>query len=244
MDWHIGYAERFVELANLSSGMRVLDAATGTGLAALAAARVVGTSGQVVGVDISAGMLEEAERLLAESELANVAYLKADVTALDEFETESFDAVLCCAGMLYLQADRALAAWHRALKPGGLVGFSAMRAGFPVAARLFRECAADFGLALSDPMSEVGSEVRSREVVSRAGFAFERAVPDVIGLPPKSARDLWRSHAVSPHYPEVTSLTSEELAAFEFSYVARFGDVLGKPGTFDLPVIYIYARKL
>ncbi|GAB3899899.1 hypothetical protein GCM10027612_60630 [Microbispora bryophytorum subsp. camponoti] len=131
LSWHTGYAERLVELAGLTPGMRVLDAATGTGLAALAAARAVGPSGQVVGVDISAGMLQEADRLCTASGLTNVGYVKADATALDGFGDEAFDVVLCCAGMLYLPASTAFAAWHRVLKPGGLVCFSAMRAGFP-----------------------------------------------------------------------------------------------------------------
>ncbi|XVQ86482.1 class I SAM-dependent methyltransferase [Microbispora siamensis] len=243
MDWHVGYAERLVALAGLAPGMRVLDAATGTGLAALAAARAVGPSGQVVGVDISAGMLQEAGRLLAESGLANVTYVKADVTALDEFEDESFDAVLCCAGMLYLPAGPALAAWYRVLRPGGLLGFSAMRAGFPLAARVFRECAARFGLALTDPMAEVGTEESSREAASEAGFVFEQAVPDVIVLPPRNALDLWRGHAMNPNYPEVASLTAKELTEFEASYVARVGELPEQPDAFDLPVMYVYARK-
>ncbi|GIH72565.1 class I SAM-dependent methyltransferase [Sphaerimonospora thailandensis] len=243
LEWHVGYAERLVALADLTPGMRVLDAATGTGLAALAAARAVGPSGRVVGVDISAGMLREAGRLLAASGLANVSYVKADATALDEFDDESFDAVLCCAGMLYLSAGAALAAWHRVLKPGGLLGFSAMRAGFPLAARIFRECAVDFALTLTDAMAEVGTEEASRDAVNRAGFAFERAVPDVIALQPASTSALWRSYIVNPHYADVTSLSSGELTAFQASYTARLDEVISEPGAFDLPVMYVYARK-
>ncbi|MEV7801719.1 methyltransferase domain-containing protein [Microbispora sp. NPDC088329] len=241
--WHAGYAERLVELAGLTPGLRVLDAATGTGLAALAAARAVGPTGQVIGVDISAGMLREADRLLAASGLTNVSYVKADATALDEFDDEAFDVVLCCAGMLYLSASTAFAAWHRVLRPGGLLCYSAMRAGFPHAARVFRECAGDFGLALIDPMAEVGTEERSRAAVAEAGFVYERAVPDVIALPPRTAADLWRGHVVNPNYPEVASLSPEESAAFRASYLARVAELLTEPDAFDLPVMYVYARK-
>ncbi len=243
LSWHAGYAERLVELAGLTPGMRVLDAATGTGLAALAAARAVGPSGQVVGVDISAGMLQQADRLLTASGLTNVSYVKADATALDGFDDEAFDVVLCCAGMLYLPASTAFAAWHRVLKPGGLLCFSAMRAGFPRAARVFRECARGFGLALTDPMAEVGAEESSRAAVTKAGFVYERAVPDVIALPPRSAADLWRGHVVNPNYFEVASLSSEETAAFEARYLARVAELLNEPDAFDLPVMYVYARK-
>ena len=49
--------------AGLAPGMRVLDVATGTGLVATAARAIVGASGRVVGIDPSAGMLEQARRI-------------------------------------------------------------------------------------------------------------------------------------------------------------------------------------
>jgi hypothetical protein len=45
----------------LKPGMRVLDIGVGTGLTAREAARLVGESGQVIGVDPSAGMLDSAQ---------------------------------------------------------------------------------------------------------------------------------------------------------------------------------------
>lgn len=63
--WHRRAAERLVALCALRPGDRVLDAATGTGFAALAAARVVGPEGRVVGVDISPGMLRQARAAVA-----------------------------------------------------------------------------------------------------------------------------------------------------------------------------------
>ena len=53
-------ANPLVELVGLPSGAKVLDVATGTGWAALAAAQTVGATGQVVGVDMTPGMLEQA----------------------------------------------------------------------------------------------------------------------------------------------------------------------------------------
>jgi ubiquinone/menaquinone biosynthesis C-methylase UbiE len=65
--------------------------------------------------------------------------VQADTTSLSQFADGSFDLVLCSAGLIYLHVDVALRKWCRLLEPGGLIGFSAMRAGFPVPARLFRE---------------------------------------------------------------------------------------------------------
>ena len=56
-DWHRASAERLVDLCGLKAADRVLDAGTGTGFAALHAARQVGSQGgAVVGVDLSQGM--------------------------------------------------------------------------------------------------------------------------------------------------------------------------------------------
>jgi demethylmenaquinone methyltransferase/2-methoxy-6-polyprenyl-1,4-benzoquinol methylase len=54
------YRRKALLRAGLAPGMRVLDVAVGTGLVAREALAVVGESGQVVGLDPSAGMLHEA----------------------------------------------------------------------------------------------------------------------------------------------------------------------------------------
>jgi ubiquinone/menaquinone biosynthesis C-methylase UbiE len=78
--------------ARLASGMRVLDIATGTGLAAEAAAEAVGPTGHVVAADISPAMLDRArERLGARP---NVSFAVEDGQDL-RLPGEGFDAVLC-----------------------------------------------------------------------------------------------------------------------------------------------------
>lgn len=62
-DWHRRCAERLVALCDLPVGCRVLDACTGTGFAALAAAQAVGPEGRVYGVDVSDGMLRARQEI-------------------------------------------------------------------------------------------------------------------------------------------------------------------------------------
>ena len=54
------YRRRALSRAGLVSGMRVVDVGVGTGLMAREAARLTGPSGQVTGVDPSAGMMQQA----------------------------------------------------------------------------------------------------------------------------------------------------------------------------------------
>lgn len=57
--FHPALAKRLVDLALPKQGERVLDVASGTGLVAFEAAKYVGETGLVFGVDISSGMLKQ-----------------------------------------------------------------------------------------------------------------------------------------------------------------------------------------
>ena len=55
-----------LSLASLKPGQQVLDIATGTGIIAIASSQLVGSTGKVVGVDFSAGMLNQAQQKIKE----------------------------------------------------------------------------------------------------------------------------------------------------------------------------------
>lgn len=59
-EYHPTLARTLLQLCQPQPGQRVLDLACGTGLIALQAAAAVGSSGRVVGVDLSLGMLQQA----------------------------------------------------------------------------------------------------------------------------------------------------------------------------------------
>jgi ubiquinone/menaquinone biosynthesis C-methylase UbiE len=112
-------ARRLVALMDLSAGARVLDVATGTGVALLEAAQPAGPAGMVVGVDLAEPMVAEARRRLRESGVANAAVLVMDAEALG-FRSGSFDAVLCASALYLLpQPVAALRGFRRVLRPGG-----------------------------------------------------------------------------------------------------------------------------
>ena len=120
-------AERLVEVADLPPGGRVLDVATGTGHAAIAAAARLGPSGSVLGIDISEGMLEIARGAIEPLGLP-IEVRVGDVQALD-LPDASFDAVICASGIFFVpDLEAAARECRRVLVPGGQLAFTAFGA--------------------------------------------------------------------------------------------------------------------
>jgi ubiquinone/menaquinone biosynthesis C-methylase UbiE len=103
--WHRVYAEGLIAHSAIRSADRVLDAGVGTGFAAIAAATRVGSKGQVVGVDLSSGMLQQARIAIDIAQLRNVELRQADASDIREMPSGSFDAVVCAAALLYMPSN-------------------------------------------------------------------------------------------------------------------------------------------
>lgn len=89
-----------VELLALQSGARVLDVACGTGANFELVQRRIGEAGELVGVDATPAMLDQARARIARAGWNNVSLLEADVSDLRPDELgEPFDAALCTLGL-------------------------------------------------------------------------------------------------------------------------------------------------
>ena len=108
-----------LSLGEIHSGETVLDLGSGAGLDSIRAARKVGPSGRVVGIDFTPEMIERARRNVAAVGLVNVAFLEAAIEAIP-LPDATADVALC-NGLFNLCPDKpkALAEVSRILKPGG-----------------------------------------------------------------------------------------------------------------------------
>ena len=105
-----------LEAAQIAPGQRILDVATGTGAAAIAAKNLVGPSGEVLAGDISANMLEVARRKQANS---GIKFEQFDGQKLP-FPDAFFDRVICQFGLAFFDdPGRGLLEFNRVLKPEG-----------------------------------------------------------------------------------------------------------------------------
>ncbi len=115
---HRAWKAYTVMVANVQPGQRVLDIAGGTGDLALAFAKRVGDSGQVVHTDINEAMLSTGRNRLLDAGVS-LPTLVCDAERLP-FADGYFDLVSVAFGLRNMtHKDRAIAEMNRVLKPGG-----------------------------------------------------------------------------------------------------------------------------
>jgi S-adenosylmethionine-diacylgycerolhomoserine-N-methlytransferase len=186
---------RTIELLDLHPGAKVLDVACGTGVNHAPIERRIGTSGRLVGIDLTPEMLGRARARAARHDWHNVRLYQSDVSQLStqRLETlgalnpgERFDAALCTLGLSVI-ADwqSAWAAMTSVVRPGGRVavmdaghpdlsGAAGQVAGRPLAWALSRVFAADCGrrpweLVARDTDSPILERFTAGYVVTAAG---------------------------------------------------------------------------
>lgn len=108
-----------VALASLKEGEVVLDLGSGAGFDAFLAAKRVGPTGRVIGVDMTPEMLAKARSLAAQHGFANVEFRQGDIEELP-VESGTVDAILSnCVINLATDKGRVFREAFRVLKPGG-----------------------------------------------------------------------------------------------------------------------------
>ncbi|MFO8060780.1 MAG: arsenite methyltransferase [Bacillota bacterium] len=113
-----------VDAAGLQPGHVVLDLGSGAGLDVLLAARRVGETGKVYGLDMTEEMLALAERHRQKSGADNVQFIRGEMEEIP-LPDGSVDAVLSnCVVNLSPDKERVFAECHRVLRAGGKLAIS------------------------------------------------------------------------------------------------------------------------
>lgn len=108
------WAPKVADAAHIQSGQRVLDVACGTGILAREAASRMESTGHVVGIDLSPGMVAVARQLAP-----TIEWREGMAESLP-FPDRSFDAVVSQFGLMFFTDRRqALQEMFRVLAPGG-----------------------------------------------------------------------------------------------------------------------------
>lgn len=157
---------RVIELAALRPGMRVLDLACGPGTLSGRMAALVAPGGELVGVDLAAGMIA-----LASQSVPAARFEVMDMEQLT-LPDASFDVAVCGHGLQFApDLARALREAHRVLRPRGRLVASVPVASVKDSVWALLDGVIDRWLP---PAPEVLDEKRTREIV-RDPQAFVQA---------------------------------------------------------------------
>jgi len=128
-EWFKGVPESAIEsfagtgnpfaMGELACGEKVVDIGSGGGIDSLVAARMVGSDGKVVGIDMTPAMLDRARAAAAESGIGNVEFREAYMERIPV--SDGWADVVISNGVLNLTPDKqkTLAEMFRVLRPGG-----------------------------------------------------------------------------------------------------------------------------
>jgi ubiquinone/menaquinone biosynthesis C-methylase UbiE len=182
-------------IAGMQPGETVLDLGSGAGFDCLLAARKVGPTGRVIGVDMTDAMLEKARANVEKTGLANVEFRKGEIESLP-IEDSSIDVVISnCVLNLVPDKDRAFREMYRVLKPGGRLAVSDMAWQSEPAASLRKDMEALVGciggaLVLNDYVARLQQAGFARIEVEKHADAARKMVEVSEVVPPEGMEHL------------------------------------------------------
>ncbi|MEM9768982.1 MAG: methyltransferase domain-containing protein [Cyanobacteria bacterium P01_D01_bin.71] len=250
--WHVQICHRLLEYSQVSNGQTVLDIGTGTGHLAIAVAQTIGDRGQVIGVDISAGMLEQAQSKVDALGLINVEFQLADAEALD-YTNNHFDHILC-ANTFPWMADKesTLRLWYQFLKPGGRIGVHTPADTAYIGAVVLRRVFAKYGVLL-EASNRIGTIEKVQNLFANAGFEAVEIKTEQHGdyTNLDKAKATWEGVVVRPSLTSqkvsgdgLSQLSSAQLAQVKAEFDAELESLRTEQGIWDdLTTLYILGSK-
>jgi ubiquinone/menaquinone biosynthesis C-methylase UbiE len=227
--------------------MTVLDVATGKGAAVLPCARKVGPDGRVAGVDLSATILQEADRAVCAAGLANVEFRRMDAERL-EFPDGAFDAITCAFSLfLFPDLDAALREMYRVCKPGGSVGVSIFDKtpppfdpGWPILLRQFM--AYQKGVIMPQQVAYAPQEVEA--LLGRSGFASVATHSETNDIAFVTLEDWWDFQFTVGTRLTIQSMDEETRRRFKDEYLQKLRPLLAEDGLHvSVGVVYAVASR-
>ena len=239
------FGRRTVELLSLPTGSRVLDICCGTGASALPAAEAVGPTGDVIGVDLSKGLLELARQKATRRSLRNIKFEIGDMLSL-RFPTESFDAVVCVFGVFFVpdMAKAVSELWSR-IRPGGKLAVTTWGPNFLEPAsnafwRSIKNVRADLFKGFN-PWDRIADPESLRRILDEGGVVSPKIIAENRFHAIKSAQEWWTIVLGTGYRGTIEQLTPTERQKVKEANLAFIRD--DKILDIETNVLYALATK-
>lgn len=242
--WLTVHTERLFREAGIGPGQRVLDLGSGVGDVSLIVARLVGPSGEVVGIERDERSLARASARMREAGLSNVSFTQADAAQIPR--DTSFDAAVGRYILCFLPDPVAvLRSLSQLVRPGGVLAFQEPNSG-----GFHRQAA---GLPLWSAGAALMEETFRRSGANtQIGPALSRVFQEAGLQPPATRTDTL--HGAEPWMPDCLhslrpkmvqlNLSLEALGDFETLSERLQAEVQASNTTTPLPdVVSAWARK-
>lgn len=146
-------------IARLKPGETVLDLGSGAGFDCFLAAKAVGETGRVIGVDMTDGMVRKARRNAKKAGIGNVSFRDGEIEHLPVADS-TVDVIMSnCVINLSPEKEAVFREAYRVLKPGGRLAISDVVAVRPLPASMLADrqmhCACIGGAALVADLRQI-----------------------------------------------------------------------------------------
>lgn len=226
-----GYAAAAWERGGFGPGDHVLDLGCGPGYATLDLARLVGATGRVTGVDVSARFIAHLQALVSTIGITNVSAEVQDGEALD-LPADHFDGIYARWVLTFVRRPEAvIQAAARTLKPGGRLvihdysNYAAVQLApeHPAFTRVIAAVSQSWRDGGGDP--NVGA--RLPRLMADAGLEVVSVTPVTRIARPRSALWQWPRTFFDNFLPGLVErgyLTRDEMDAFNAAWMERAAD--------------------
>ena len=241
----INRAINLFNLVNLEGAQTILDVATGTGIIALEAAKVLGNEGKVVGIDFSSKMLERCGNKISTLGLENIELKLTDVDDL-QYPDNSFDVIFCSSAIvLFSDVIKILQQWFNWLKPNGYIAFSVYsESSFftPTIMKVTRES----GYELPNFHLLLGSQAKCETILTDIGYSIEDFQRQQLGeyLNIEDAQKWWQGNWLHPIYHPLLKITETQRDELKQKFGQEMLNLVTEKGVwYENEIFYVVARK-
>lgn len=241
-------SERLPSYAHLVPGQIVLDVGCGTGWSTMVAAKMIGSRGKIIGIDISDRQLEVAKYKRNAAALSNVEYHVEDAESLS-FADNSFDVVLSSLFVDLADNTKVFREWNRVLKPGGqLVFSSAGEAFFQPLLKMYVEKIIQYrgnlSLIARNDANSASTPAKCRALLTSGGFSNISIYEEQMGFYIADTDEYWQELTSSIMRIVLSNLDLESQKHVKEEHLRDVGSIRTDRGIWiDIPMIFSVANK-